>query len=423
MHFSEYLGKGGEAFASGGFGCVFRPALKCKMANEREPNKISKLMTSENALDEYNEIVELKKILNKIPNYTKYFIIDGLTICKPEKLSDSDLQNFKKCTALPKDNITVSNINSSLDKLLLINIPDGGEDLGDIIYKHRNYKQFVEINKSLIQLLLHGIIPMNKLNIYHSDIKDSNILISRKNGVIFAKLIDWGLTVIYNPKKDTEIPRNWKNRPFQYNVPFSNILFSNNFIQKYSFFLFLNNVTRENLVPFIINYINEWNESRGPGHFEYITHLFFIFFKKDHPTENKNIKFFEDTYTMPYITNYIVDILLAFKPEKSNYMFASKYIKEYLDKVFIKNIDIWGLLISYSQVVESIKDIKIFNIIKSLYLNVLCANSDKAINVSKVIKEINKLTKLFNKSNTKTMRKKRNNKSIKSIKSIKHYSY
>lgn len=420
--------KAGKTIASGGFGCVFRPSLKCKLANEREPDKISKLMTSKHALAEYNEVTILKNILDKIPNYTNYFIIDGFTICQPDKLTNADLIDFKKCSALPKDNITFSNINKSLDKLLLVNIPDGGEAMDDFIYKHSTYQEIIEINKSVIDLFVYGIIPMNKLNVYHSDIKDSNILISRnKDDSLHAKLIDWGLTVIYNPKNKEDTPENWNGRPFQFNVPFSIILFSDNFEKRYT--EFLNNtpgkITRAKLVPFISNYIIEWNEIRGPGHFKYITHIFFMFFEKDHPQEIDNETFFEKTYTLPYITNYIVKILLAFKP------------KEYLDKVFVKNVDVWGLMMTYYPIMEIIydnyktsskNDIKIFNFIKSLYLNVLYKNGDKAITVSKILKEMNKFTNLFKNSITKTMRKYKNknkmlsNKSMKSTKSTKHNS-
>ena len=35
---------GGEAIASGGYGCVFKPALRCKNSNHRPSGKISKLM-------------------------------------------------------------------------------------------------------------------------------------------------------------------------------------------------------------------------------------------------------------------------------------------------------------------------------------------------------------------------------------------
>ena len=53
--------KGGKVIASGGFGCVFSPALKCKGAKiRRGKNSISKLLTKKHALSEYNEIKEFK---------------------------------------------------------------------------------------------------------------------------------------------------------------------------------------------------------------------------------------------------------------------------------------------------------------------------------------------------------------------------
>ena len=48
--------QGGKVLASGGFGCVFKPALKCVGKNKRDKDKISKLMTNRHATDEYDEI-------------------------------------------------------------------------------------------------------------------------------------------------------------------------------------------------------------------------------------------------------------------------------------------------------------------------------------------------------------------------------
>ena len=48
--------KGGKVIASGGFGCVFSPALKCQGKKSRGKNMISKLLTKKHALSEYNEI-------------------------------------------------------------------------------------------------------------------------------------------------------------------------------------------------------------------------------------------------------------------------------------------------------------------------------------------------------------------------------
>ena len=72
---------------------------------------------------------------------------------------------------------------------------------------------------------------MNELHVYHGDIKDSNVLISKKNNTIIARLIDWGLSVHYSvTNNNNTFPKTLYRRPFQYNAPFSNILFNKEFI-------------------------------------------------------------------------------------------------------------------------------------------------------------------------------------------------
>ena len=57
--------QGGKVLASGGFGCVFTPALKCEGAAHREKGKVSKLMTERHAISEYKEINAFKTRLNQ----------------------------------------------------------------------------------------------------------------------------------------------------------------------------------------------------------------------------------------------------------------------------------------------------------------------------------------------------------------------
>ena len=148
-----------------------------------------------------------------------------------------------------------------------------------------------------------------------------------------------------------------------------------------------------------------------------------MFYEKDHPKEKNNIKFFEETYVLPCITNYIVKILLSY------------HTKDYLDNVFVKNVDVWGLLLSYYPILEIIydnykssskNDIQIFNFIKSMYLNILFKNSDKPINISKVLKQMKQLGNMLQKTILKTARKKKqlnlSNKSSKTAKSTKYNS-
>jgi hypothetical protein len=85
--------KGGRVIGSGGYGCVFEPALKCK-DQERSDSQISKLMLSKNAKTEYKDIVKFLPYLKKIPNYQKYFLLEDITICEPDYLTDEDLYKF-----------------------------------------------------------------------------------------------------------------------------------------------------------------------------------------------------------------------------------------------------------------------------------------------------------------------------------------
>jgi hypothetical protein len=169
--------KGGKVIASGGYGCVFSPALKCEGTTKRETGKISKLMTSTRAKDEYAEIISIKEKLDKIENYKDYFLIYDLNLCKPAKLTPSDLKEYSKCTALPKDKITVKNINKRRNELISLNLPNGGLPVDDYLYVDGSFEKIYKLHLSLFRLLTEGIVPMNQMNVYHSDIKDSNILL------------------------------------------------------------------------------------------------------------------------------------------------------------------------------------------------------------------------------------------------------
>ena len=71
---------GGKIIASGGFGCIFKPALKCENnpKNSDNVNKISKLMTTKHAKDEYKQIEIYNNLLKIIPNYENYFLVNNV---------------------------------------------------------------------------------------------------------------------------------------------------------------------------------------------------------------------------------------------------------------------------------------------------------------------------------------------------------
>ena len=372
---------GGKVLASGGYGCVFSPALKCQGETKRSSNKISKLMSERHATQEYEEINSIKKKLDKIKNYENYFLLYDATLCKPEKLTASDLTEYaNKCTALPKDNITKTNINQNLDKLMSLNLPNGGLPVDDYLYNDGSFEKIYEIHLSLVNLLKKGIVPMNKKNVYHCDIKDSNVLVDDSSDETKIRLIDWGLSTEYEPYKNNPFPKTWRNRPLQFNVPFSVIIFSDSFVEKYTKYLQDGGSTDESqLKPFVIDYINIWMKERGAGHYKFINEIMYTLFSNSltsiEPSDRPKV--IETQITMDYIINYIVDVLVHYTKFRSD---GTLNLRDYLDEVFIKITDVWGFINVYFPIVEllsnnysSLSDIEldIFNMLTYIFTEYL----------------------------------------------------
>ena len=391
--------RGGEVIASGGFGCVFVPALKCKN-KEREKGMVSKLFKKKYAEKEYDEIVRFKPILSKIPNYEKYFLINNVSLCQPEYLTENDLINYEdKCNTLIDDKITRSNINDSLDKIMSLNIPYGGKSVGTYVKQNNILEIKNKLNNALISLLTNGIVPMNKKNIYHCDLKDSNILVTDEStNKLITRIIDWGLSFKY--VDSNEIPDNVKGRPFQFNLPFSIILFNDVFDKMYSEFLHENKKpTMSQIRAFVANYIFVWMESRGKGHIKTINLIINILFKDDlkHLSEFDKDVILELEFTYYYLINYITEIL--FKYTKNGKI----YLNDYFKNIYLKNVDIWGLIITYLPFFEYFSDnydnltkneYEIFEKLKYIYIHYLYETSITPINVNELVSDLKKINQI-----------------------------
>jgi len=404
--------RGGKAIASGGFGCIFKPALKCKTRKHKAVDVgITKLMKIKHARAEFKEIQLLKKQLMNIPDYGKYFLLDGFSLCEPKSLTRDDLENFdKKCKAMKKINITASNVNDSLDKLRALNMPYGGIDIGDYIKKERmNYKKMHELNTSLLHLLKNGILPMNEKDRFHCDIKDSNILVKEEDDEVRTRLIDWGLSATYKSGEgtSTKIPKVLTNRPFQFNVPFSVVLFNDLLEKMYTDFLKKNPEPTFFMVrSFTINYVITWVNKRGPGHLKALNNIFTIFFERGLVNIEKQFKedLIEFDYTFYFIFEYIAYVLFKFTEN-------GKFDRmKYFSQVFIKNLDIWGFTMIYIPILEYLNDyyeklcdceLEIIEKIKEMILYVIEC-SYVPIDIDKLIKKIEEVGELFLKANKKS---------------------
>ena len=438
MNTEVNIKQGGKVLASGGFGCVFSPALKCIGENKRDKGKITKLMINKHAKNEYDEIEHLHDKLSMIPNYSEYFLIDDFTLCKPSKLTKSDLKNYTKCTALQKEKITAKNINKSLTKLTALNMPYGGNNLENFIITNKSYEKLISLNHKMMNLLKNGILEMNKKHIYHSDIKASNILfLTSKNNDGYGekvRLIDWSLTVEYIPFKSNPFPKNWKNRPLQFNVPFSVVLFTGYFVDSYTKFLNIKENKSllakpgsryEILFLFIKNYLSSWMQEIGIGHFKYINKIMYMLFKYDDLKindkrqtssqttqtsqtiilrENESLQnYIETKYTIPCIVDYLVNVLIHFIKMKHDGSLDMRY---YLDNIFVKIIDIWGFIISYLPLYELLfenyhnlthNQMHVFDKLKYIFLKYLYQPENHLIKVKNLEVDLNQLNNLIKK--------------------------
>ena len=417
---------GGKVIGSGGFGCIFRPQIKCNASekiygdNKYDPTGISKVMIKKYGKQEYRELTKFMPIIKTIPNNEKYFMMSQITACHPEPFTEEDLIDFdiKKCSGLKKKGFKKENINSFLDELYTINMSYGGDDVDVFIKKNINNIKVVKLfNTKMIELLKNAVIPMNERGIYHGDLKSANILIEKTKTTIYTRIIDWGLSGIYLPDKllskdDWEkIPEIFRNRPFQYNVPFSNILFSNAFHRYYDNFLLENNGDLTHLRRFIKQFTDYYIESNG-----HVRIFDGVFDKKSSiitaEYEINKIKnaityssLSDTTYVgnnelkiihMNYIYEYIYKILIKYT---SNKFFN---VIGYFEEVYIHNLDIWGFIMGYEPLTqhpiinnEYKKDIKdVFTVL----LTILLEFSDNRIPIELLEKTLtifnNKLSKL-----------------------------
>jgi hypothetical protein len=403
--------RGGNVIASGGFGCIFEPSLECKNKTQkiRKSGFVSKLMLKKYAQKEYKEIQKYQKILETIPNSTDYFLVNGFTLCKNlSPLTESDLTNFnKKCKTLKKKDIDETNVNQSLEKLMSIQMPYGGIAVDDYIknvkFQGKNMK---ELNASLISLLKNGVLPMNEAGLYHGDIKDSNVLVDVNTKKMYTRLIDWGLSCYYSGDITTEkkapIPKEFTQRPFQFNLPFSIILFQKSFLKLYKSFLENNpNPDYLKIRSFVMNYVLYVVDKKGPGHIKNINSIMKQFFKGELMNVEEKFKddLIEFEYTFYFVFEYLSKILFQYTRENEF------QVMDYFENVFLKNVDVWGFVMIYISFTDFLFDLKehrslttnekkIIKVVKEVYV-ILIESSCEPIDVEKVIQKLESLEPLF----------------------------
>ena len=349
--------KGSGSIGSGGYGCVFLPSLSCAadMESDKETDPtvkyVTKLMTNQHADTEYRLIRSFDKRLRTIPNYTKYFLVANVTKCRPGPLTKRDLHAYdKQCKPLIKKNITRKNINRSLGKVTALRIPYGGDTIDEYWMTHVNNRSDMEtMVASMHSLLNRGIIPMNRMGLYHGDIKSSNIMFYQGN----SKLIDWGLAFDTAYKRDQNadrVSRLATYRPFQFNLLPSCIILNAEFRTAVAGLLKTNNnPNRQAILDFAAGFVADWNGIRGEGSVSILVTLY----DKLVPYAAKKCGIPHTIAVGPYSKNdkneavpafavmYIANILEKYIQNKEF------HLEEYYRDVYLKSLDVWGFAISF----------------------------------------------------------------------------
>lgn len=345
---------GGEVIGSGGFSCIFRPALTCKNNKENNYKKsdfISKLLFNKHASEEINEIIKIKPIIKKIPNNKKYFLITTIKYCTPDTIPNKDIKNIEACKKFfDKNKFNYNELNDNLDNFTIINTPYGGDDLEKYIMDNNIFdiSSFLKLNKLLIELLNKAIIPCNNLNLYHLDIKDSNILY-KKNEI---KIIDWGLSFILNNNNyqynNNNINNNLYSRPLQFNLPYSILLLhdlnlSNLFIEYSNYYNIIENkkLTLDTYKTIFTNIFNDILKEKYGHNLVLVNTIIPLFYNNG--SDEDNFKQFINIMSTIY-----ANIFNKFYNQEEKIFPINDYIK----KIFLPNCDIFGLLSIYITIYE-----------------------------------------------------------------------
>jgi serine/threonine protein kinase len=247
--------RGGKVIDSGGYGCVFKPALTCKTI---EPIKttpsnslsqkvvyVSKLMNAHDAEEEYNLLNKFSTIIIKSgkESMLRFMVLSGITMCHINPSEEDKEDYIKDCSRLAEKN-GVNNIT----ELVSLNIPYAGKNLlkmfNDLRVQNNLLNRAIMIDyfKRMRSLFQEGVLLLYETTpkIIHGDIKEENMLCQYNDTFTIyddIKLIDWGLSFTYNRRNRRdrlEAVRQISRRPLQFNLPFGVLLFSNYFYQKYT---------------------------------------------------------------------------------------------------------------------------------------------------------------------------------------------
>ena len=412
---------GGKAIASGGYGCVFRPAIACKGETNPRPDSISKLMLKDKAEDEMEEIEEALKLVKGIPNYSKYFALTDYHMCVPGKITKEDEKSFIDQCINPLG-VTSEYVKKDPSDYRLVVSPDLGKDLskalkdmftrarddkpGSAGYQHL-IRNLINLNNTSYDFLKNGIAKMAKVGLYHADVKPQNVMTNynrdlAKPSFTEMKLIDYGL--VLPPGADAAYS---VNSFVMFNAPFSMFMFGREVKDD------INRLLKNEAHVYEEDKIGQGgNQNRYEGRIsagmERIINDHVFSYARDHIPYMESIgsrafgistSKYRSSFRNVFI-DYCTVVVLDFTDRTDKKRPRFNAVKYWVD-VLQYNLDVWGfltsflLLASYSQITHpSISDDYLSIVSNYLYTPVYAA---RKIPVGEVLAALDEMTSRFQK--------------------------
>lgn len=348
--------EGGKAIASGGYGCVLRPAIRCQGEEFRQKGSISKLLTIEAAKEEMNEIADALLIVKEIPNYEKYFAVTDYRMCIPAKLTEEDKKNFNYECEEPLGLTTKEFDKQKKNKVRAIISPDLGIDVRKALKtllltssKQNIRKYLAKFNLKAAEFLENGISQLQKHDYYHSDVKPENMMTklnlkSVSDSFDYIKLIDFGLALPLNANASDV------NDSLLFNFPFTAPLFRSEFAQSLNRKIDrslvdgkFDNSSKKKLKKELKEYARYFFITLRTGHSSYIMEI-------GPPAYNMSksefMEFLLELWS-EYVLQAIEATFEAMKNKSTNDGEMRFSRQPYWDSVYKYNLDVWGFLTTF----------------------------------------------------------------------------
>lgn len=343
---------GGKAIASGGFGCVLRPAMKCDGEKSRVPNAISKILIKRYGIEEMDEIKQVKQLVKNIPNYDKYFAVTNYKLCKPGNLNSEDKINFNSKCVRPLG-VKADKFNSVKDNFRLIISPDLGIDLSStfqLIFSQVSddniFKYLAKMTRTCMNTLENGVAKLQAEGFYHSDLKPQNLMTNfdpkdLDKSFEYVKVIDFGLA---RPKDATDKDI---NTAFLFNAPYTTLLWSRHF----------GNIIEYNLIDeldFILQdkyFKDRWAKlTTHQEHADFLLNLI-----NTHIKSRVNYIFKSNIHHSGFIKRIYNDIIVKHKIDKNKSIetVISKYLEEAIRTNIKFNKEYTSVSVDYSKIWNS----------------------------------------------------------------------